>query len=311
MYFNFKNIFYIILFSFLFSACTHEQSSTYEPLYSDTPPLNKKRVYIFGVHPLHNPKRLFEVYQPMVSYINSQLKNSELRLEASRDYASFDKKLFSGYFDFALPNPYQTIVAIDKGYDVFGKMGDDENFRGIILVRKDSTINSVLDLKGKKVSYPAPTALAATIMPQWYLHQRGIDINKDIQNIYVGSQESSIMNVYLGKSDASSTWPPPWRAFIKEHPEVAAQVTIKWQTPSLVNNSLVARKDVPQELINKVGKIIFSLHTHDEGKKILEEMELTHYESANTQTYDSIKKFINDFEAEVRPVRNLETNDEN
>ncbi|MEZ4694041.1 MAG: PhnD/SsuA/transferrin family substrate-binding protein [Aliarcobacter sp.] len=49
---------------------------------------------------------------------------------------------------------------------VFAKMGDDENFRGIFLVRKDSGIKNFEDLKGKKISYPAPTALAATILPQ-------------------------------------------------------------------------------------------------------------------------------------------------
>lgn len=88
-------------------------------------------------------------------------------------------------------------------------MGDDDNFRGIILVRKDSGIKSVKDLVGKNISYPAPTALAATMMPQWYLHIHGINIHTDITNSYVGSQESSIMNVFLGKSAAGATWPPP------------------------------------------------------------------------------------------------------
>ena len=46
-------------------------------------------------------------------------------------------------------------------------------------------------------------------MPQYYLHQQGIDVNRDIQNAYVGSQESSIMNAYLGQSAAGVTWPPP------------------------------------------------------------------------------------------------------
>lgn len=299
-----KNIF-LLLFLIVFSGCEQrsEQNNTYAPKYSEQPFFHKKDLYIFGVHPLHNPSRLFQVYQPMIDYINEHLDESELRLEASRNYAAYDKKLFSGYYDFALPNPYQTVISTQNGYKVFGKMADDENFRGIILVRKDSGINTVKDLKGKTVSYPAPTALAATMMPQWYLYKHGININEDITNSYVGSQESSIMNVYLGKSAAAATWLPPWNAFIKERPEVANEVFIKWKTDPLPSNGLVARKDLPQELVDKVSKIIFALHTHKRGKKILEAMELSQYEAADDSTYDSVRVFLQKFEDEVRPIR--------
>jgi len=301
-----KNILYLLLsmvFIFIVS-CEKKGETGYVPIYSDTPPF-QKNIYIFGVHPLHNPKRLFEVYQPMIEYINARLDGAELRLEASRDYPSYDKKLFARYFHFSLPNPYQTVTSLQHGYKVFGKMGDDENFRGIILVRKDGDINSVEDLKGKTVSYPAPTALAATMMPQWYLYTHGLNINKDIKNSYVGSQESSIMNVFLGKSAAASTWPPPWYAFIKERPEIAKKVMIKWETPPLPNNGLVVRDDVPKELLNKVSSIILSLHTHKEGQGILKAMKLSRYEKADTSTYAPVVEFLQKFENEVRPIRLL------
>lgn len=270
--------------------------------YSDEP-VFKQKTFIFGVHPLHNPKRLFEVYQPMIDYINARLHGAQLRLEASRNYDAYDEKLFQGYFDFALPNPYQTVTSLQSGYQVFGKMADDENFRGIILIRKDSDIQTVSDLKGKSVSYPAPTALAATIMPQWFLFQQGLDIQHDITNHYVGSQESSIMNVYLGVTDAASTWPPPWLAFIKERPEIAEQVIIKWQTPPLVNNGLVAKKTIPQTILKQVSQAIFELHLTEKGQQILAEMELSQYEPATDETYLRVKHFLSEFENKVRPIR--------
>lgn len=293
---------FLLMFPLFLVSCGEHDKAEYIPQYSDTAPFSKT-IYIFGVHPLHNPKRLFEVYQPMIDYINARLSGAELRLEASRNYPAYDKKLFAGHFHFSLPNPYQTVTATQHGYKIFGKMGDDENFRGIILVRKDSDIQSVKDLTGKTVSYPAPTALAATMMPQWYLYSHGIDINKDITNSYVGSQESSIMNVYLGKSAAASTWLPPWRAFIKERPEVAEKVMIKWETRSLPNNGLVVRSDVPQAIVRQVKDIILSLHTHAEGKTILQAMELSRYEEADDATYEPVRAFLKNFESEVRPIR--------
>lgn len=84
----------------------------------------------------------------MIEYLPNHIKGASCKLEASRNYAAIDKKLYARKFHFALPNPFQTINAIDKGYKVFGTMGDDDNFRGIILVRKDSGIEKVADLKG-------------------------------------------------------------------------------------------------------------------------------------------------------------------
>ncbi|MDY0326911.1 MAG: phosphate/phosphite/phosphonate ABC transporter substrate-binding protein [Arcobacteraceae bacterium] len=294
----------ILLFLILiaFNGCDKGDEKNYEPQYS-TISIIEKKTYIFGIHPLHNPKRLFEVYQPLVDYLNANLKGVTITLEASTNYNEYDKKLFSGHFDFSLPNPYQTVQSTKHGYVIFGKMGDDHNFKGIILVRKDSNIKEISDLKGKSVSYPAPTALAATMMPQQFLHDNGIDINRDIKNLYVGSQESSIMNVFLKESDAAATWPPPWIAFIKERPEVAQEVEIKWETSYLPNNGLVARKDIDPVLISQVASLMFDLHKTKEGKEILKPMELSKFEKADDSTYDLVRLFLENFEKEIRPIR--------
>ncbi|OSM01820.1 phosphate/phosphite/phosphonate ABC transporter substrate-binding protein [Magnetofaba australis] len=284
------------------AGCQDEQQAPYAPQFSDQSP-RKTPQYIFGVHPLHNPARLFAVYQPLVDYLNARLEGSRLVLEASRNYAAYDKKLFGGHFHLALPNPYQTVASLKHGYRVFGKMGDDENFRGIILVRKDSGIHEPADLKGRVVSYPAPTALAATMMPQWFLFSHGVDVMKEIDNRYVGSQESSMMNVYLGESAAGATWPPPWRAFAKERPDVAAELEVKWRTPPLPNNGLVARMDTPQELVRRVGELLFALHTNPQGRAILEPMELSRFEAADADAYQPVVAFLQRFSRELRPIR--------
>ncbi len=277
-------------------------ASDYEPSFSDKAPA-ANNIILFGVHPLHNPQRLYEVYQPLVNYLNSNILGLRFKLEASRNYAAYEEKLYAGHFHFALPNPYQTLMATQHGYRIFGKMGDDMNFRGIILVRRDSNITKVEDLKGKAVSYPAPTALAATLLPQWYLYSHGLDIKRDIENRYVGSQESSILNAVQGKVAAAATWPPPWLAFAKARPEDAAKMMVIWETEPLVNNGLVVRSDVPAELEQRVGRLLFALHTHSQGQDILAPMELSRFEPASDATYKPVREFLARFEAEVRPVQ--------
>lgn len=295
----------LLLFTLIFYAgCDSNPKSEpyYTPTYASTPAIIRQE-YTFGVHPLHNPKRLFEVYQPLIDYLNAYFGQKLFRLEASKNYDEFDKKLFSSHFDFALPNPYQTLKSIEHGYHIFGKMGDDHNFRGIILVRKDSSIKNVSDLKGKSISFPAPTALAATMMPQRFLHDKGLNITKDIESLYVGSQESSIMNVYLNKSAASSTWPSPWFVFMKERPEVAEDLKVIWETSSLPNNGLVAKNSLDPTLVSQVKELLLNLHQTPKGQDILKAIQLSRFESANNATYEPVKLFLEKFERDVRPIR--------
>ena len=286
----------------LTSACGKSDSeATYQPTVTTQAPMQTSE-YVVGIHPLHNPQRLMELYGPIVDYMNSKMPEARFRLEASRNYEEFEKKLYAGHFAFAMPNPYQTVQSLKHGYRIFGKMGDDETFRGIILVRKDSGINKVTDLKGKAVSYPAATALAATMMPQYYLHTHGIDVNRDIENRYVGSQESSIENVLRGRVAAGATWPVPWKLFAAERPEDAKQLEVKWQTEPLLNNGWVMRKDIPPQLADAFAGLLLGMHENDQGRAILVKLPISRFEAATDETYRPVREFLATFSRTVRDI---------
>lgn len=282
------------------NGCVQSEGATqnYEPKFID-PSESIVKSYSFAIHPLHNPTRLHEVFQPMIDYLNQQIGEAHFYLEASRDYPSYDRKLQNHAVDFALPNPYQTINALSHGYRVFAKMADDEQFRGIFLVRKNSHFTQPKDLIHHKISYPAPTALAATMMPQYFLYQHGVKLS-DVENHYVGSQESSIMNVFHGLTDAAATWPPPWEALSQERPELKESLKVIWQTDTLPNNGLIARNALPDALVNKVKLALLDLHKHKAGQEILQKIHLSKFETADNETYRPVKEFIENFTKTVR-----------
>ncbi len=272
------------------------------PQYGTQQPVPKPPAYRLAVHPLHNPAKLVQAYQPLVDYLNVRLHGARLELEASLDYANFEEKYDARKPEFLLPNPWQTLQAMKKGYDVIAMAGEASDFKGLFVVRKGSGIRHPRDLKGRAVSYPSATALAACIMPQYFLHEQGLDIHKDIENRYVGSQESAIMNVRLGKTAAGATWPPPWRAFQKEHPEDAALLEVIWETEPLINNSVMVRNDVPTDVREQVRSLLVGLNGNAEGRKILAGMETARFFPATDDDYHVAEEYVARFEREVRPV---------
>lgn len=285
----------------LLGGCDREPENL-GPKFGASPATPSVPVYRFAVHPLHNPAKLIAAYQPLIDHLNSRLSGAHLELEASRDYANFEQKYGARKPEFILPNPWQTLQAQKAGYHVIAMAGEPKDFTGILVVRRDSGLKRPADLKGKAVSYPSATALAACIMPQYFLHTHGINVNVDIENRYVGSQESSIMNVYLKLTAAGATWPTPWRAFQKEHPKEAVELDAIWETEPLINNSIMARNDVPAQVADKVRALLIEVDGTPEGKAVLAGMETARFLPAKDQDYEVVRQYVARFEKEVRPV---------
>ncbi|MGB0723415.1 MAG: phosphate/phosphite/phosphonate ABC transporter substrate-binding protein [Gammaproteobacteria bacterium] len=293
---------FVALLALAFAAgCDPAPSTPVGPVYQDSG-ADTRPLYRFAVHPLHNPRKLVEAYQPLIVLLNERIDTVRFKVEASRDYQAYEAKFRDREPAFILPNPWQTLEAMKVGYSVIAMAGDARDFKGIFIVRKDSGIREPADLVGKTVSYPSHTALAAAIMPQRFLHDHGVDTRAAIENRYVGSQESSIMNVLLGDSMAGATWPPPWRLFQRDRPDDAAKLKVIWETPPLVNNSVMARDDIPEALVQKVSAVLHGLHETEQGRAVLAAMGTARFHPATDADYTPVRDFIDRFERDIRPV---------
>ena len=288
------------------SGCAGDEQPLYRPSYGPDPGTQETQ-YIFAVHPILSPQKLSEVYGAILAVVNARLAPDKitLRLEASRDYKSFNAKLRERRVHFALPNPYQTLLSLDCGYRVFGKMDGDDDFRGVILLRKDSAVRTLADLRGKSVAFPAPTALAGTMLPQLYMQENGLDVTRDIELLYVGTHNSAMQSVALGTSAAACTWPLAWRAFQNDQPEVARQLEVRWTTDSLPSNGLVVRDDVPERVREKVAQALFGLAEGPEGREALTHGGVPRLVPAEARTFEPVRRFVERFQATIRPLKGL------
>ena len=259
--------------------------------------------YIFLIHPLYNPQLLAQKFEPLLRYLDTHLPGVKFDLQTANDYDDFQSKLTEHQADFALPNPYHALLARDWNYHVIARMSDDDAFRGIFIARKDSPIHRPADLKGKVVAYPAPTALAATMMPQLYLQQHGINVLSDITNLYVGTHNSAIMNAYLGQSSICATWPPAWEAFQQTHPQEAAQMHVLWQTNSLIQNAIIMRNDLPQDLGRRVIQLLTSLQDSASGRQILNGINTHAFIASQDKDFDVVRHFLQEYNTQVKKIR--------
>lgn len=286
-------IFYIAFVSIvLLSGCTDEES---KKRYAPTAAHHEIRTISFGIHPYLNSKKMYSSYRPILDYLQEHIPDTSFVLETSADYARYDEKLYSGKFDISLPNPYQTYNALSHGYEAVARMRPDDVFRGIFVARKDMNITKVKQLKNKTISFPAPTALAATMMPLYYLHKQGLNINTDFKKRFVGSQYSSILNAYTKDALIAATWPPPWEAWCKENPLKAQEMQIVWQTEPLINNGLVVKKGFDPYLRAQIVSLLVNMHNDSKGKKLLEDAGFEGFVASNDDDFKIVEQFLREY----------------
>jgi phosphonate transport system substrate-binding protein len=70
----------------------------------------------------------------------------------------------------------------------------------------------------------------------------------------------------------------------------------------LLNNGWVVRADVPSEVVERFARHLFSLQDEAEGRKLLQAVPVSRFESANDETYQPVRQFLEYFSRSVRSI---------
>lgn len=285
-----SSVMHILKFAVLCLLCAwlpDGRAQAYRPSGSAT----AQDTYVFAVHPYTNPQDLFEAYEPVMRYLERKLPGLRFQVEASRDYADYEAKIVARRFHFGLPNPAQTVMALEHGYQVIAKMTPDDDFRGLLVARAEDAPASIQDLAGKTLCFTSPTAVAATMLPLLYLHDNGLDL-KSIQIRYVGSQFSSILNAWGGEYAACGSTSRFMRTWSRNNPEKAKEMKILWRTPPLPHNGVIARNDVPPQVMRQVAAVLAGMDKDKELDQSQFRIDQQHFELASDATYKPVIDFL-------------------
>jgi phosphonate transport system substrate-binding protein len=295
LFFLFNYVIGFFFIAFAFSSCTSNSSKSekYQPSFSKDSSV--KNVLLFGTP----SQSYFDELIPIVNYLNNRLQGAPIRLIASVNISDYFEKLNNHYFDITIFNGFFALEAERNGYDIVGKVSGDEQYYGVIIVHKDSAFNQISDLKGRSIAVLDETSLAAAMMPLYYIHQQGVDINKDVRKKYFPSIESAILNVYMGKCDAATSNVFSWELFRKKNPEMASRLVAKWQTKPLPNVAVLFKENMNTDLGEKIKSILFDLHKTEEGRQALKPVMFSGFEKADSNTYRPIRDFAEKYKAAI------------
>ncbi len=158
---------------------------------------------------------------------------------------------------------------------------EEADYYSVILVRKDSGINSLSDLKGKVIAFDEPHSTSAHILPRMLLAEKKLKVvqvivpggvEPDAVGFIHSSDDNAPHLVAVGKVDAAAT---SHREFQVLRPEIRDGLKIIARTRSVPRQIISVRKDLDPKIVAALKKILINMDKEPEGQAALKGQQRT------------------------------------
>ena len=159
-----------------------------------------------GILPRLNAVELFGMFNPVAEYLSRET-GEKVSIVIPKDFDAFKAAVRAGQIDLGFCNSL-IYVQIRKTLPIellalSSEMKSGSKFRGIIIVRRDSPIKKVSDLKGKKLIFVEKDSAGGYLFQQLLLKKAGLDISKDVTLLPFAKKHDNVTQaVYNGVADA-------------------------------------------------------------------------------------------------------------
>jgi phosphonate transport system substrate-binding protein len=183
----------------------------------------------------------------------------------------------------------------------------DRDLTTAILVRKDSTVASLADLKGKTIAVGASDSPQATLIPLSLIADAGVVPEEDCRVVYhevmvgkhgdhVGGERDAARELAAGNADVACVLEANYTVFINEGTLDPGTTRVLASTPPYDHCNFTAREDLPEERSKPFVNVLLAMSFQDPQVRTLMELEgLKRWLPARTSGYAQLDKAVKRF----------------
>jgi len=217
-----------------------------------------------------------------------------LEANVGTDFAAVREAMGAGQTHIGWLNTFNYVLAHEKyGVDVaLVTVRYGTNFyTGQIVVRADSGITSLEDLKGKTFCWVDPNSTSGYIIPRIMLMANGVNPEEDfVKEVEAGSHNNVVAAVYNGDCDAGACYSDARSSIEADYPDVKEQVIILATTTEIPNDGVDFIKDFPADVRDKIVQALVDIAATEEGQAALETIySIENLERADDSFYDAFR----------------------
>jgi len=255
---------------------------------------NTQAPLILGIFPRRDKILTVKLFAPLAQYLSEKL-DREVTVDTSENFTTFWEKVTQKNYDIVHYNQLHYILSHDwYDYYVILKNGEfgESTIAGSILVRKDSGITSVQQLKNKRIVFGGGSmAMQSYIIASHLLQQAGLK-KGDYIEAFSKNPPSAIFSAYNRESIAAGAGDKILHLGVVANKIDTTSMRFLLRGKQLPHLPWAVQRSLPEKLKNEIQSLLSSLNTHSFGRKLLKKARLTALVTATDAEYDQHRTII-------------------
>jgi len=223
----------------------------------------------------------------------------KFRASVPTSYAAVIEAMAAGKVDVGWLSPLPYVLAHSKyGAEVIlvTVRGNLTHYQSFIVVRADSGINKLEDLKGKKFAYGDPISTSGSIYPKHLIRTSGYDPERFFSSvIYAGKHDAVISAVVSRQVDGGAIYGSEVsdaRELVQRTiPDVMKLTKVIARSEPIPNDTVSVRKGLPKEMVRKIRDGLIKVAQSDEGRRtVMDLYGIDGFKPAKDSDYDSVRR---------------------
>lgn len=247
----------------------------------------------FGLLPRLKSEVMYGMFKPLAEYLTKET-GEKVSIIVPKDFDTYKEAVRTGQIDIGFSNPLVYVqLKAQTNLDVLALSSEQKagtKFRGIIIARKDSGINTVNDLKGKRLVFVEKDSAAGYIFQMLYLKKTGFDIKKDFITLPFAMKHDNVTMAVINKTADAGGIREDDLEKMKNRVELS-EIKIVAYTEYFPNWPMYASPRLNKNTAKKIKEALLKLKPNEtESERILAAARLTGFTMVSDKDYDQLRQ---------------------
>ncbi len=246
-----------------------------------------------GLIPEMNVFEQVDRFRPLAEYLSRQV-GVEIELSMLSRYGNIVDRIvrkevdaaFLGSFTGALASAQLGMEPVARPINLDGS----STYWGYVFVRRDSGIDNVDKMRGRRLALVERATTAGYIFPAALFRRHGVeDLEEYFSEVqFWGSHDASIVAVLEGRADVGAAKNTIWEHLAGEDPRIGAELRILASSPKVPSNGLFLSPDVDPAIADLVRSTLLTLDEDPAGAEVLERLRALGFVPTDLASYEPV-----------------------
>jgi phosphonate transport system substrate-binding protein len=248
----------------------------------------------FALTPYLTPESLIRQHEGFRAWLEKRL-HVPVKLVVADSYDGLAAMMERHEADLAAFSPYAYVRAQHDGtrFRPIVSIIAEGSARaaGYVVVRQDSPVSRLDDLRDKRVAFVDPASTAGWLMPTALLLKRGMVPGRDLTAAFLGTHDAVLQAVHDGRYHAGAVYQGALDAFARKTGVSRHAFRIVGKTDRMPRDVYCVRNDAPEALADALNTLLTSFSTlRPEGQDVLGPMDINGFVAASEDAFDVVRE---------------------